>query len=1777
MVRFSSVLAFILPSAAAFPGQCFYNDAPELSLTAGKIDLFGDGFLQIGRPISGSSSSPTIDLPLFDDDLDFTSYSGLVSSVEDALTSSSVVEDPILAEFKHAISMVEQYGAALETTVERHPGYGMENLLRQVVGTAPSSTEYDLALRYMREGVVDIPKARVFEPTYNCTAGFSLMNSSLASLAVNESRVVYTDAEYDHEGGYDIEKCPVYDDELGCYVDPTYEQQAQGECCHIPPHTRRAILVGEDQYYSGTCEADIICSDGDVTEAKPCGDGFICDEKTTAESAMAYPCAPRYVCGFGTTPDPSLHAPASQFDKLCSERYGCGAGTGVVEERDSPCPPNYFCPTGTSEARLGIMANDALNRGLNQSSENESRLRIVLDDTLNSTQRYDPLCLRSIDERLADEYEVGRPGNDIGNSHVEYLVRVADRNNDGVIDPPYISNPNVTSMTGAARPSITRVADRLASQCERDSKSHFVADAIRRGECNCTEQLFTLAVVYRLWQCTSTKPLADYGLGALEVPVEGRGHRDFWFDRIHRDYDLAIAMDPAMEGYGLKWSEGGQVCSWSDGDALSLTAGKIPDFDGGLLSIEDDTNAGLTFRFTWLEDRTFGTYEQLKEEVYEEYGRQRNFIALSNNPVDPFVFDLHHAVRMIEQFGTKLELLVSFRKALPEERLLPWGESRSNYDFSLASRELLPGRLDVCECQNMLRCPNGTHFHGFGAASVRDCKTNGNEVLRRVSLLPPYASESDDLSKRSSDETDYVEIGGGHATNTIGTIRLEPLEVGIFQLDLTGLPRNMTYQEHYRLAVYVDCMPCPVRYRCEEPMPLAARNTDKQMLVSPQCYFPTGERQVERLNECLRRERKQVCVMRDGSDADVEWCREQTGKRDDFLLFTEPDLDKCLSIPYFCANTEWNNRTFRRLCQETLSDGSTGTPYDCSLSDRWEDYSRWSNSLCCSATEDPLFQGLSACVNGTCSDDEAVQSILRNKFSDKFRLSHGFDPPVTAPTGSFIMDPALQEARDHPFPLDLFNEWQSGGPIGPGSNDTLKPHNIHRPNQSVQWKHRSGCCRCQPHPLPTYFSSTSTDDGFPDDKHQLVQFTITALADVELVVVVELLHGQFYPDFDEYFSTYDKSLVRVHSPSRFVGPGEDKGSATWMAVLDRDTIGAVPLELPLNLPMTLGRGGRRLLEESILIDRPTALEIGRFDLLGLGLSANGTNANGTAGLTFNSNREPMLILDDHLVVEERSQWWDSIDSDDYSTSPYLSLPYLPFMSNCKGYDSHISISRLLEEHPGCNLVSESETTPIRQYRLFERSPAVSDTCQAELSCLYEEDLTSPRRGKRWYEASRDQVLFHLTSDAITASEFSAAEVEEDGADIVHGWGRGPEIGRQLRDSSHELIPVRVDFLLDSMSNVIPRGIELELEYYQINKGQKRLVEASIKFGDLCTTLQPRQYGGNAALLEEMKARGIEPCEIDVSTGQLLDVGYTLRINFHPLNHIFKLIILFKFVHLVLEQVLGWILKETLLTSPLLAVSQITSVVLTMGSADFTDFTLTYYISLALMIVERLFISPAIKRVKLLLPRWRIMLLRRLAPPQDRGRDCQGGGCVEEGQRADRDALRGHRASSGIAWTVQCRFHCQSFGSSHPFISHGVLQANLRRCQVWCGGQRAWVLHHVCLFRRSCRRRHRRPSPQRSGAHVRVAHLRLPRLSTISIRNTEVSLDAQLSQRRREYYREPPDVGPHVLLLSVLLSVFCVCRRLSIDHGWRYRLPSGRVQHVWRSGHANCRHVDAAGM
>ena len=46
-----------------------------------------------------------------------------------------------------------------------------------------------------------------------------------------------------------------------------------------------------------------------------------------------------------------------------------------------------------------------------------------------------------------------------------------------------------------------------------------------------------------------------------------------------------------------------------------------------------------------------------------------------------------------------------------------------------------------------------------------------------------------------------------------GTIRAQANDVVMVSLDFTQLPHNLTYGDDYQIGVYVDCKPCPTRYR----------------------------------------------------------------------------------------------------------------------------------------------------------------------------------------------------------------------------------------------------------------------------------------------------------------------------------------------------------------------------------------------------------------------------------------------------------------------------------------------------------------------------------------------------------------------------------------------------------------------------------------------------------------------------------------------------------------------------------------------------------------------------------------------------------------------------------------------------------------------------------------------------------------------------------------------------------------------------------------------------
>jgi hypothetical protein len=54
--------------------------------------------------------------------------------------------------------------------------------------------------------------------------------------------------------------------------------------------------------------------------------------------------------------------------------------------------------------------------------------------------------------------------------------------------------------------------------------------------------------------------------------------------------------------------------------------------------------------------------------------------------------------------------------------------------------------------------------------------------------------------------------------------------------------------------------------------------------------------------------------------------------------------------------------------------------------------------------------------------------------------------------------------------------------------------------------------------------------GYTDNKHGFVQMEILAVEHSELTVVIELMNGQYYQDFDKNIP--DQSDIWVHSPNR---------------------------------------------------------------------------------------------------------------------------------------------------------------------------------------------------------------------------------------------------------------------------------------------------------------------------------------------------------------------------------------------------------------------------------------------------------------------------------------------------------------------------------------------------------------------------------------------------------------------------------------------------------------------
>ena len=1308
--------------------------------------------------------------------------------------------------------MADYYGPRLDIqTGYPHQGYGSAALLNQMIATAPPPG-YDFGLRYgyfrgKGHGYIDLPKARTFDPLFNCTKGFKLFNSSLVT-EDSMRRIVYTDASNDFEGGYDIEQCSTFDDYLGCYIDETYEVHAKGECCHIDKYRQRAIFFANDQFYEGTCEADRICSEGRSAspQAKACDDGYVCDEGTSLDTSMDHPCPAGYICDFATTPDTNLNAPNGQFTSLCKEGYYCSSGTGTKENL-AECPKNYYCPTGTADPYIGALANDGMLRSLahsntytNMQYQGGDMFTIQTDHGRNC----DAATRASLDKRFA--------------------VKSQDVQNVNQIE--YLSQKEKISFS-------VKEAIVHEMQCSRDNKSFFVTDAMRRRDCNCRRQFLVIAAVYRLWKCTSDEPLDNFSFADTSSL---NGKRDYWFPdaRVHKDYDTAIRTDASMEMFGIKWGSGSKCKFNPNHNSVGLTVGKLPFDDGGFLQL-DRNNAQFSIQFTYMEHKSFNNYTELKESTTAEYMSERKQLQEGTRvDIDPFIFDLYRSIQLIEQHGEKLEKLIEVQP-------------------STALDHQFIGALDWCECQSLLKCPNGT-VSKLASAAIDDCISTKDDVLSRISLIP--------------NSTEQVSTSEGTIDDS-PTLNLDPYQVAVLTVDQSGLPTNFTYGEHYQISVYDGCKPCPLRYQCNKASAVESPESS--------CKYPSTEKQVHHINQCLKENKKTVCILPDGSYEDVGTCLSTVNATDqnEFLIISDPDIELCLLRPYTCPGMEWNFRSFRRLCQDKLPNGELSAIYDCVDVHKWRLYTQWRDSVCCSSPQVPELRGIDSCINEVCAANPAIEEIIRNKMINVFELEYGFTPPLEKPLGQILWNATLQEETHHDTPLDLFNEWQSHF-VAENYNDFAELHNHYKPEVSKPWISTNGCCNCKRHTMPYTVDTNTAKSGFHDDKHEAIQITISALTRVELTVVVELLHGYYYADFADYFGPLDKSTLKVHTPSRFAESFDDK--KTVLSILEKSTFDNLRLDLPLNLPIKLVNGKKEV-ETRFLLDRSSNISIGDLDFAKLYYNSSSNESNDVVGSSSTLPADPI----DLLIVDN-----------DWMTHDFFALPYIPFFSNCDGYGSHISLSRLLEDHPDCLSVNQNDVVSINEFS-FRNIPMNNDACHGiSLHCNYEEEVKEARENIRWYEASSGSALFYLTRDAVPSSHFVSTSASEQ-------WGR-TQLLNQLRNS-YDVIPLIVDKEMSGHRHAIPRNIELELKYFQTSPSTKRLVEARLYYGNFCTTEDAKS--GSSIIIDAMSERGIEPCEIDIN-GMIKTKGYDLEISYYPLNW-FDLLNRFEFkvsVYFLLYTVMG---------------------------------------------------------------------------------------------------------------------------------------------------------------------------------------------------------------------------------------------------------------------------------
>ena len=502
--------------------------------------------------------------------------------------------------------------------------------------------------------------------------------------------------------------------------------------------------------------------------------------------------------------------------------------------------------------------------------------------------------------------------------------------------------------------------------------------------------------------------------------------------------------------------------------------------------------------------------------------------------------------------------------------------------------------------------------------------------------------------------------------------------------------------------------------------------------------------------------------------------------------YTQRKRLRC-EVGYFCPAGSVSDRPEATRCPVgTTSEPFSETVHDCvrdlenfdkicTLSPMYtESFDECLLGFKCSKISD-TFEEYSLCLqNGLIDTNRIMDDILTNEatVNDNFFLAEAMSL-VRVSCDWRLIPPEMQYNDHFQFVYYQFNNTQS-----------TKVHEV-RPGMAGTW-----------------FGKTEIP------KHEILIFHLLPLRDTFIRFDIDILHGLFIEN-KNYTAFRDTVRFEVVKPSR-AAVNADRPHQFYILMPKsgqvRPPLNVKPVVSDIYIDETSGGQAVRYINELQPILDFTGKD-SKFPLIPQAFNDDGD----IAGVSVSD-----------------SAFWPVVDQIEHS---FYVLPYLPYFSACRGFDSHIPLFMLLESQEHCNLVPYNRTSWVNQWDPFNTPTAVEidgamDSCSQLIQCVYEEEIDKVSPVPRWFEQQEGFALFHLTRDAHPYDHYAEAYSGENTDD-------GLRFFTSMIDTSRA-VPVYIapgDFAIDDRTKVsgVPRTFHMTIDYYQRSPAEKRIVSATVVF------------------------------------------------------------------------------------------------------------------------------------------------------------------------------------------------------------------------------------------------------------------------------------------------------------------------------------------------------------